>query len=54
MFDTKNGVRQGGVLSPILFCVYMDELFILLGLENLVTVVMLAIYHMLYLALQIM
>ena len=23
----KNGVRQGGVLSPILFCVYMDELF---------------------------
>ena len=27
VFDTKNGVRQGGVLSPILFCVYMDELF---------------------------
>ena len=27
MFDTQNGVRQGGVLSPILFCVYMDELF---------------------------
>ena len=27
MFDTKNVVRQGGVLSPILFCVYIDELF---------------------------
>ena len=21
-----NGVKQGGVLSPILFCIYMDEL----------------------------
>ena len=26
-FNTENGVRQGGVLSPILFCVYVDELF---------------------------
>lgn len=25
-FDVSNGVRQGGVLSPILFNVYMDEL----------------------------
>ena len=23
-FQTTNGVRQGGVLSPVLFCVYMD------------------------------
>ena len=22
----ENGVKQGGVLSPILFCIYMDEL----------------------------
>ena len=25
-FKYINGVEQGGVLSPILFCVYMDEL----------------------------
>ena len=25
-FSCKNGVKQGGVLSPILFCVYVDEL----------------------------
>ena len=25
-FDCRNGVKQGAVLSPILFCVYMDEL----------------------------
>lgn len=25
-FDCLNGVKQGGVLSPILFCIYMDEL----------------------------
>lgn len=25
-FSTSNGVKQGGILSPILFCVYMDEL----------------------------
>jgi len=24
-FKTKNGVKQGGVLSPVLFCVYLDE-----------------------------
>ena len=22
----ENGVKQGGVLSPIIFCVYFDEL----------------------------
>ena len=25
-FDIKNGVKQGGVLSPVLFCVYLDGL----------------------------
>ena len=25
-FQTQNGVKQGGILSPILFCVYIDEL----------------------------
>ncbi len=26
LFTTSNGVKQGGILSPILFCVYIDEL----------------------------
>ena len=26
LFSTTNGVKQGGVISPILFCVYMDNL----------------------------
>ena len=25
-FDVTNGVRQGGVLSPVLFAVYLDSL----------------------------
>ena len=25
-FETSNGVKQGGILSPVLFCVYFDEL----------------------------
>ncbi len=25
-FGTSNGIRQGGIISPILFCVYMDVL----------------------------
>ena len=29
-FLVKNGVRQGAILSPSLFCVYMDSLFRLL------------------------
>ena len=31
-FKCSNGIKQGGVLSPILFCVYIDEL--LLRLKN--------------------
>ncbi len=27
-FEAINGVKQGGVLSPILFCIYMDELLL--------------------------
>lgn len=26
-FDVRNGIKQGGILSPILFCVYIDDLF---------------------------
>ena len=25
-FPVKNGVKQGGILSPVLFCVYIDGL----------------------------
>ena len=31
-FSVSNGVKQGGVISPILFCVYMDDL--LMRLQN--------------------
>ena len=27
-FNVKNGVKQGGILSPILFCIYIDELLV--------------------------
>ena len=26
LFSATNGIRQGGVISPMLFCVYIDEL----------------------------
>ncbi len=26
LFTTTNGIRQGGVISPVLFCIYMDAL----------------------------
>ena len=32
-FTVTNGVRQGGILSPYLFCVYMDDLSALLNSE---------------------
>jgi len=25
-FKVENGVKQGGIASPVLFCVYLDEL----------------------------
>lgn len=34
-FDVKNGIKQGGVLSPILFCVYVDELLLRLQASKL-------------------
>ncbi len=27
MFEVTNGVKQGGVMSPIIFAVYVDGLF---------------------------
>ena len=27
-FKVSNGVKQGGILSPIIFTIYMDELFV--------------------------
>ncbi len=33
-FGVSNGVRQGGILSPYLFCVYMDDRSIKLNNNN--------------------
>ena len=33
-FSIKNGVKQGAVLYPRLFCVYTDSLFAILRKEN--------------------
>ena len=33
-FLIKNGVKQGGVLSHILFCVYLDGLLAILAESN--------------------
>ena len=34
LFNISNGVKQGGVLSPTLFCIYIDELLIQLEASN--------------------
>ena len=34
LFDVTKGVKQGGILSPLLFCVYIDVLFERLRLDN--------------------
>ena len=33
MFSVINAVKQGGIISPILFCIYIDDL--MSGLANL-------------------
>ena len=33
-FSVSNGVRQGGILSPILFNVYVDDLSLILNNSN--------------------
>ena len=30
-FDCRNGIKQGAVLSPVLFCIYMDHLLVRLA-----------------------
>jgi len=30
-FNALNGVKQGGVISPILFCIYIDDLLVSLS-----------------------
>ena len=50
-FTTQNGVKQGGVLSPLLFAVYIDELLCKLkqsgyGCTTVVHLVMQMIFHL--------
>ena len=33
-FDVNNGVREGGVISPILFCIYVGNLITELNLSH--------------------
>ncbi len=34
LFGTSNGIQQGGIVSPVLFCVYMDTLLKILESEG--------------------
>lgn len=34
LFTAINGVKQGGVISPVLFCVYIDDLLVRLSLSG--------------------
>ena len=33
-FTASNGIKQGGILSPILFNIYMDELSVIFNSSN--------------------
>ena len=34
LFQVVNGVKQGGVISPVMFCVYVDDLLCMLAKSN--------------------
>jgi len=40
LFTAYNGVKQGGVISPVLLCIYIDDLLVHLSLSGLVVIIM--------------
>jgi Reverse transcriptase (RNA-dependent DNA polymerase) len=47
-FRAENGVKQGGVLSPVVFCVYLDALLIELHAEKVGCIVCIGEYFVGY------